>query len=433
MKKVTYFGLLLAVALTGLSSCSSSDDVTSDPTNTKSGESRLTLTISTPVAKTSSAKGNSFAMGSRATDITDANAPTEANEQQINHITVAIFSSDGQTVRTIQELTKHTGTGSAVAGDGTYSQNVDKASATIVTNSLTAADKIYVVCNAPAGTFQGVQNATDFEAKTEDIDNALAMEFGETKEKASLVSLVDHNIPMYGQGTLKAVDKSDNFTADVTVQHQTAKVTLSELTVDFDQNGPYKDASFEPTGIFLMNVPSTLKFSSAATTGSTTLLQGYDPKTTATYKQYLSTSAISATDKTSKVLSGNSVAASSNTFGKTYFFYTMPNSLTDKGKRTKLVIAGTFKTNSSDQGSTVYYPVPLNANYDTDGIAHAADKKDDKTDIPFVVNPNKNYKCTVKIKTKGPSSPTTDVTPQQVAITVTVSGFTDASQTTIFN
>lgn len=431
MKKVTYFGLLLAVALTGLSSCSSSDDVTSDPTNTKSGESRLTLTISTPVAKTSSAKGNSFAMGSRATDFTDATAPTVANEQQINHITVAIFSSDGSTVRTIQELTKHTGTGSAAAGDGTYSQHDDKASATIVTNSLTAADKIYVVCNAPAGTFQGVQNATDFEDKTEGIDNALAMEFGETKEKASLVSLVDHNIPMYGQGTLKAVDNSDNFTADVTVQHQTAKVTLSELTVDFDQNGPYKDASFEPTGIFLMNVPSTLKFTSAATTGSTTLLQGYDPQTTATYKQYLSTSAIS----TSKVLSGNSDATSTNTFGKSYFFYTMPNSLTAKDKRTKLVIMGKFKSNkaNSGEGSTVYYPVPLNANYDTDGIAHAADKKDDKTDIPFVVNPNKNYKCTVKIKTKGASSPTTDVTPQQVAITVTVSGFTDASQTTIFN
>lgn len=422
MKKVTYFGLLLAVALTGLSSCSSSDDVTSDPTNTKSGESRLTLTIST--GSNSSATGSAKAnMATRATDITAD--PTASKEQQINHITVAIFSSDGSTVRTIQELTKHTGTGSAAAGDGTYSQTAATATATIVTNSLTATDKIYVVCNAPAGTFQGVQNATDFEAKTEGIDNALATEFGGT---STLASLVDHNIPMYGQGTLTAVSGSDNFTATVTVQHQTAKVTLESLKVDFDQNGPYKDASFEPTGIFLMNVPSTLKFTSAATTGSTTLLQGYDSKTTATYKQYLSTSAISATANTSKVLSGNSAATSTNTFGKTYFFYTMPNSLTDKDKRTKLVIAGTFKANSSDKGSTVYYPVSLNANYDTSGSSTAADKG-----TKFTVNPNMNYKCTVTIKTKGASLPTTDVTPQQVAITVTVSGFTDAFQTTIFN
>lgn len=429
MKKVTYFGLLLAVALTGLSSCSSSDDVTSDPTNTKSGESRLTLTISTgdKNATTGNAKANSFNMGTRATDFTTD--PGTAKEQQINHITVGIFSSDDGTVRTIQELKKNSG--EAKPGDGTYSQTADKATATIVTNSLKAGDKIIVVCNAPAGTFQGVQNATDFEAITEGIDDALATEFGGTSTPTP-TSLVDHNIPMYGKGDLKAVSGSDNFTAAVTVQHQTAKVTLSSLTVDFDQNGPYKDASFEPTGIFLMNVPSTLKFSSAATTESTTLLQGYDSKTTATYKQYLSTSAISATAKTSKILSGNSTATSTNTFGKTYFFYTMPNSLTAKDKRTKLVIAGTFKANSGDKGSTVYYPVPLNANYDADGIAHAADKKDDEPDVPFVVNPNKNYKCTVTIKTKGASSPTTDVTPQQVAITVTVSGFTEAPQSTIF-
>lgn len=419
MKKVTYFGLLLAVALTGLSSCSSSDDVTSDPTNPKSGESRLTLTISTgdKNATTGNAKANSFNMGTRATDFTTD--PGTAKEQQINHITVAIFSSEGK-VRTIQQLTKRT-EGDVTAGDGTYKQTDGTASATIVTNSLAATDKIYVVCNAPEVTFQGVQNATDFENETEDIDKALATEFGGA---SALTSLVDHNIPMYGQGDLKAVSGSDNFTAAVTVQHQTAKVTLSSLTVDFDQNGPYKDASFSPTGIFLMNVPSTLKFSSAATTGSTTLLQGYDSKTAATYKQYLTTSAISSKN----ALSGDAKATTTNKFGSQYFFYTMPNSLVSKTQRTKLVIAGTFKANSSDQGSTVYYPVPLNANYDATGTASAADG----TKNAFVVNPNKNYKCTVTIKTKGASSPTTDVTPQQVAITVTVSGFTEASQATIF-
>ena len=192
MKKVTYFGLLLAVALTGLSSCSSSDDVTSDPTNPKSGESRLTLTISTgdKNATTGNAKANSFNMGTRATDFTTD--PGTAKEQQINHITVAIFSSDGK-VRTIQQLTKRT-EGDVTAGDGTYKQTDGTASATIVTNSLAATDKIYVVCNAPAGTFQGVQKATDFEAKTEGIDDALATEFGGTSTPTP-TSLVDHNIP----------------------------------------------------------------------------------------------------------------------------------------------------------------------------------------------------------------------------------------------
>jgi len=420
MKKVTYFGLLLAVALTGLSSCSSSDDVTSDPTNLKSGESRLTLTIST--GSNSSATGSAKAnMATRTTDInTD---PGATKEQQINNIAVGIFSSDGSTVRTIQELTKNTGT--ATAGDGTYSQNADKATATIVTNSLKKDDKIIVVCNAPAGIFHGATSADDFQGRTEGIDAALATEFGQSLG----ASLVKDNIPMMGDGKLTPVENSDNFKAEVTVQHQTAKVTLESLKVDFDQNGAYKDATFEPTGIFLMNVPETLNFTTAAattteSTASSSLFHGYDnEEAKATYKQYLTTSAIAGT-----VLHGDAAATPGNTFGNKYYFYTMPNSLGAKDKRTKLVIMGNFKSNGSGDGKIVYYPVSLNATYDKNGVAQAADGG-----TLFTVNPNKNYKCSVIIKTKGADSPQGDLTPQQVAITVTVSGFTEASQTTIFN
>lgn len=426
MKKVTYFGLLLAVALTGLSSCSSSDDVTSDPTNTKSGESRLTLTISTPVAKTSSAKGNSFAMGSRATDI--KSDPGTTAEQTINRITVGIFSSEG-TVRTIQVLKKSTGT--PAAGDRTYSQTAEKAEATIVTNSLTATDKIYVVCNAPEDAFNGVQSATDFQKVTENIDNALI-----TPSTGSAgASIIATNIPMYGESTLSSVTDAEgkatgNFKADVTVQHQTAKVTLSSLSVDFDQNGAYKDAKFTPTRFFLINVPNDLKFNMDATTGTMTLLQGYaqtTDKTTDAYKEYLTTSPLTG----GSALSGNASATSTNKFGSTYYFYTMPNSLTAEGKCTKLVIEGNFKSNSGDtQGTTVYYPVPLNATYDATGNATVPTKGGANL---YAVYPNKNYKCTVTIKTKGAGNPYTDITPQQAAITVTVSSFTDVEQTTIFN
>lgn len=415
MKKLNYLSLMLAALLAGFTSCSSSDDVTSG-TKTNNGQSRLTLTINTAV-NTATASGAN-AKGTRATDITAD--PTSTKEQQINHLTVAIFSADGSTVRTIQELTENTGT--ATAGDGTFSQdNAGKATATIVTNSLSADDKIIVVCNAPSGTFQGATSATDFQGKTEGIDAALATEFGQSVG----ASLVDHNIPMVGESTLKAdANNSDNFTAAVSVQHQTAKVTLESLKVDFDQNGAYKDATFTPTGIFLMNVPETLDFTTAAATtiASSSLFQGYEATSAATYKEYLATSTINGT-----VLSGDAAATPTNTFGSKYFFYTMPNSLTEKDKRTKLVIKGTFKSNSSDQGSTVYYPVSLNANYDATGAASAADGG-----TLFTVNPNKNYKCSVIIKTKGADSPTADLTPQQVAITVTVSPFTEASQTTIF-
>ena len=408
MKKVTYFGLLLAVALTGLSSCSSSDDVTSDPTNTKSGESRLTLTISTPVAKTSSAKGNSFAMGSRTTDITKD--PTATEEQKINRITVGIFSHDGSTVRTIQELSS----GSGDAGSGTYKQTDASATAHIVTNSLVEGDLILVACNAPTGTFHGVQTAALFKAKTEDIDNSLATPF----DGQVGASLVYNNIPMFGSSTLSG--SGDNFSATVPVNHQTAKVTLESLTVDFDQNGPYKDASFTPTQIFLMNVPDDLQFDTDASTSSTAKLwQGYKTSESATdYKEYLATPDLK--EKT-KELKGTS-----QSFGTTYYFYTMPNNKTDKDVRTKLVIKGTFKANKDDQGSPVYYPVPLNANY-ANGTATTADGG-----TPFAVHANKDYQCTVTIKTKGAANPTDDVTPQQAEINVTVKPFAAATQNTVF-
>lgn len=265
MKKVTYFGLLLAVALTGLSSCSSSDDVTSDPTNTKSGESRLTLTISTPVAKTSSAKGNSFAMGSRATDITTVPV---TEERKINRITVGIFSPNGKAVRTIQELSPVSGN----AGPGTYTQTGATATATIVTNSLEDGDSILVACNAPAGTFKGVQNATDFKAKTEDIDSSLAKPFDGQLGK----TLVYNNIPMFGKKTLSKNLKDDNFSASVDVYHQTAKVTLAGLSVDFKDNGAYRDASFTPKRIYLLNVPDALNFSDSAYAKPKDFYVGFD-------------------------------------------------------------------------------------------------------------------------------------------------------------
>jgi hypothetical protein len=354
-------------------------------------------------------------MGSRTTDITKD--PTATEEQKINRITVGIFTSDGGTVRTIQEL-------SSGSGIGTYSQTDDKAIATIVTNSLMDGDSILVACNAPAGKFKGVQTAAQFRARTETIDSCLAMEFG----KQVGASLVDNNIPMFGKAILSKNTNDDNFTANVDVNHQTAKVTLESLTVDFDQNGAYKDASFTPTQIFLINVPNELKFDTDASTGTATLFQGYDntdKSDKSTYRDYLSTSDFTST---ATALSGDASAKSGNNFGKTYYFYTMPNHKTEQASRTKLVIKGTFKANKDDQGSPVYYPVPLNANYTNGTVDHATGD----VGPAFAVHANKNYKCTVTIKTKGAPNPTDDVTPQQATITVTVLPFADAAQNTVF-
>ena len=95
----------------------------------------------------------------------------------------------------------------------------------------------------------------------------------------------------------------------------------------------------------------------------------------------------------------------------------------------KLIIAGTFKTNSSDAGTTVFYPVAINATYAADGTPSAA--TNGGADV-FKVYPNKNYKCKVVIKTIGTIDPTKNLDPQTATVTVTVTDFVEASQTTTF-
>lgn len=449
MKKVTYFGLLLAVALTGLSSCSSSDDVTSDPTNPKSGESRLTLTISTPVAKTSSAKGNSFVMGSRATDITTAASQDGKNvsvnvglERTINRITVGIFSQNGDTVRTIKEfVARPTGT-TASTGDG-YFSDVKKSDGTksddktvdVITNTLKSNDAVVVAVNAPTGKFAGAATIAAFRARTEGIDTVLATKFDEQSAGDSIIS---NNIPMSGTASLPAPGTDGNFAVTVNVSHQTAKVTLQSLSVDFKDNGAYKDASFTPKRVYLINVPGALNFSeSAYANPNNEFFVGLDPesKKSGKVKNYLTSSEIKfKKDDGSEdyiTLSGYKDKKDATTsLGRVYTFYTMPNENSTKANRTKLIIYGTFKANANDTGSDVYYPVPLNISYDDNGVENST-APDGKT--RGTVNPNMNYNCTVVIRSKGASSPDEDITPKQATITVKVQDFDNKDQTTYFN
>ena len=389
---------LVAVAL-WFTSCSS-EDVASGTNQGKM--SSLTLTINT---------GKS--MGSRATDWTaDPAGPDKTQtENKINRLTVGIFSSDGSTVKTIVELTPGQSNGNTLSADGT--------TATIVTSSLAANDKVLVAVNAPTGKFASVANTTAFYAVEEDAKDALTNGSSEATEIAT-------NVPMFGENTLSGSGSA--FSANVSVQHQLAKITLDDLEVAFDVNGPYKDAEFTPTDFFLVNVPEKLAFSSGAWVNAASHFHGmssttYSSLTAApnwgTYKEYLSSAATGST-----ALKGTSAKYAS----AAYFYVTPSDDDTADGKM-KLIIAGTFKTNSSDGGTTVFYPVAINANYAADGTPSAA--TNGGADV-FKVYPNKNYKCKVVIKTIGTKDPTKNLDPQTATVTVTVTDFVEASQTTTF-
>lgn len=93
----------------------------------------------------------------------------------------------------------------------------------------------------------------------------------------------------------------------------------------------------------------------------------------------------------------------------------------------KLVIAGTFKNGSTT--STVYYPVPLNANYAADGTVSPAVSGT----TTYAVYPNVDYQCKVVIRSIGATTPNANLSPETATITVTVKDFVPATQNTEFN
>lgn len=395
--------LLLAVGALWLTSCSSEDAVQGSGSQ---ADASLTLTI------------NTGKVGSRATAWDGTITPTSTDENTINRLTVGIFDASTKKVKTIVELT------SATTGGNSLSVSGNTATAKIVTTSLATGDDVLVAANAPAGNFAGVADETGFNAKTEGIESAVLSSPDNTKE-------INTNIPMYGTSTLSAGSTNGTFTASVPVQHQLAKISLESLSVDFDANGPYQSATFKPTEFFLVNVPENLAFNFAAVNG-TSHFHGCNAESTdysslswvsslpsqwGTYKGFLATGALTSATPLSGKASYNS---------KSYFYVTPSKDDTDDGKM-KLIIAGDFDANGSGTTEKVFYPVAINANYDEAGNATAADGG-----TVFQVSPNKNYKCTVVIKTKGTTDPTKNLDPQTATVNVTVTDFVEAKQTTTF-
>ncbi len=420
------FLALVAVAL-WFTSCSS-EDVASGTNQGKM--SSLTLTINT---------GKS--MGSRATDWTTDPA---GNENQINRIAVGIFSADGNTLRTIVEL------GSGDGTNNTFKSETNGASTKIVTNSLKDGDLITVAVNAPTGHFVGIKTASDFRAKSEDASDALLTKAGDSKEACN------NNVPMYGEGTLTPKASSDNSAFKVsgdkvTVRHMLAKVSLESLGVDFKAGSAYANAEFTPVAVFLINVPDKMNFTTDVWKSDAALLHGWSAYAASdhtnctfdyaagntlgsgSYARYLTTENLTS----ATALSGTASSSTATSAAKAYF-YTLPNDRVDDGttntNNTKLVIAGKFIENKSATRPTpemVYYSLPINATYDAS--THKYVKPEHGAGSTFQVCPNQNYKCSVIIRTKGSSTPNTNLTPQEAEIKVEVTNFVDVKQNTEFN
>lgn len=402
MKRTYLFlsAFIVAVLTAGfVSSCSSADELNSTSANDNK-EKQLTLTIKTQELTKAAASAD----------------PNTTNENTMNRITIGIFDQAGTTVRAVQEFSPTSTESDATAGSNLFYNGTNgTATVSVVTTQLTNTDQILVAVNAPASLFTGVSTAADFKKKILTAEQALYTKSDKSSPTDGIA--VSNNIPMLGTATVSG--SGTNYSATVKPIHLASKVTLESLKVEFASDGPYSAATFTPTEIFIYNAPDGLTFDDANPYRSTsTYLTGESSSSSAAV--FLSTGDIST---------GATVLSGTDTFGTKYYFYTTPNNNVDANK-TKLVIKGQFDPDGSGSAPAkiVYYPVKLNSNVKSDGSHSVAEASTNE----YQVYPNKNYKCSVTIKTIGSANPGSDIDPTTATVTINVESFTGVDQSTIF-
>ena len=397
-----------ALAVAGLTACSGSPDIVTTVVPPAAKESALTIALK-PVDTRAAA-----------TNI------TTAGENTINRVAVGIFDSD-HNVKMVKTF---------------ESSEIKSGTVTLTTTTaLATTDHVLVACNAPAGKFTGaIPTEADFRAKTITIDEAL---YGASPPHTTPDAVDFTNLPMFGHVNelkQKPDDKTGTqFTADVSVYHLVAKITLESFTLDKDKKGAMADASFDPEGIFLAHVPDVLDFQNVT---ATTSEAAYFLTTSLKYNSYYHG------DMTQKPadnqggflgkaylgMDATTAEGSQTSSVDGLVAYTMPNSH-DDANATFLVVKGKFHYKTGDKGTEVWYPLYINYSTTTDGkhVGHVGDEKK--------VYPNFNYKMTVKVQGFGEKpaydangNPViTPLVPRTVAVTVMPQGFVDASSEVTLN
>ena len=393
LTKISIGFLALAAVALWFTSCSSEDVAQNGGSLNEKDQRVLLLSVNT---------GN---LGTRSA-LTDA-------EKQINDMTVGIYDKSNN-YRVVANLASGAADKEASGStDGTFT-TASGVKVKVVTSTLQENDKVFVAVNRGTAAFTSKPNSpTDFSKETMDAVTALTGSSSGTTIDAT-------KFPKFGNATLPA-GSSSTFTATVKVKNLVSKVTLEDLKVEF--SGPYVNASFTPSEIFLLNVPNKLAFSTTGQASTSTTLNGTDidksGTTTGTKTAVLATATTGATAL-------SSVSGGTASYTAKPILYTIPNSSTSN--KTILVIAGKFKKDASTTTEeTVYYPLALNEDYSTDPAGAAADGGTKSQTLA-----GKNYMCKVKIKTIGASNPWVTTGPQTAVLTVDVENWDDATQTTTF-
>lgn len=371
MKSNRYLWVLLATTTLTMGACSNGDDNSAPLSQEKTAQVQLTL----EGVKVANTKANG------------TTTPTQADENKLLRYTVAIFNSD-ESVNTIQTL----------IGTNT--------SPTLSCKPAAACTGV-VVANAKSDTyFAGVTTKTEFMAKT------VALADGQTSTA----------LPMSGDvksssNTTFTLAAGNNTGMTVELSRLVARISISSIATNFDANGQYAQASFQPTNIFIRDAQAAV----IPQTGDATT-------TTPSTAAFLTGNYAGSTSRASYLTEAISTTAMSGTASYSankYWFYLFPNSSTNNP--TALVIEGIFKATSDDAETTVYYPIIINKTQLNTNISGGTGTTSGN------ISRNTLYTLTATIRSIGTTSPTGNIDPASLNITINVANWAlSASQDIIF-
>lgn len=388
MKKNFY--LMTAFCAIILSACSADTDPTPNTGDKKMAKIQLSLTGTT----------------TRATGAT-LPADVAADEQTVSNIVIGIFNSAGG-VLTIQGITSPT------VGSGT-SQEIS-CPLTKDENGCTAV----VVANVPTAKISALTATT---SKDDFLKVTLGLQETTTSDGTTQLS---NKLPMSGNvivtsggaSTFDLVAGETKTGLSVSLSRMVSRVTLTGIKTNFSSTGQYANATFKFKRIFLRNALSLSKVTPSATLGENidgagTFAMGGGTWNTGTKAwdndddNYL----FNEVGTVVGILPGTVIP----TDLKYYWFYAFSNN--SATSPTALVIQGEFDADG-DGGNgpeTVFYPVIINKNQAGTEIDGGV-----TTGQTGTITRNQLYNISVTIKGKGVSTPTDNIIPANLEITVSV-------------
>ncbi|MCI1683038.1 MAG: Mfa1 fimbrilin C-terminal domain-containing protein [Bacteroides sp.] len=407
MKKSIY--LVIALCMTVFSSCSSDDDSSSGSLQGQTAKIELTLTGS---------NANTRASGA------DPVTGVATAEATVGNIVVGIFKDEN--VLVIQE----------VSSPSTNSANT----ITVPSVKGTISDCTgVVVANVPAASLSALKSATTkslFLGETISLQNATTLDGSDEDDDGDGDVQVSTILPMSGEvkdgdATTFSLTGAGTTSLAVSLVRMVSRITLTSLTADFTGTAD-PGATFKLQRVFLRDAIATTKVTTSTTpadampSGASYISGGAWDETTKAWKTDDGDVNLFLYDKlgTAEAIGTTSPIGQTPVIVPYYWFYAFANS--GSTNPTAFVIQGLFDQDGSGTSYSdepVFYPVIINKAQDgTTGVTAGSTGS---------ITRNNLYNLSVAIKGKGVSSPTENIGPSNLSITVTVAPWPTAIEQTV--